>query len=197
MTVEALLNRLDGVRRSGRGWMSKCPGHSDRSPSLSIREAENGDILIHDFAGCSTQDIVKSLGLSMSHLFHDAPSNLRQRALPPQPPRPFNWRHESSDLLHRAEELELRRNYVRAHTRGLDCTDWTDQDINAALAVVAQANCDELIAELFRDVAFNVRAICLAQEEKEYANRTQHRRAAAKSCVDAPRESDGTHRKKH
>ena len=50
MTIEDFLTRLDGVKRTGRGWQAKCPAHDDRSPSLSIREGELG-VLLHCFAG--------------------------------------------------------------------------------------------------------------------------------------------------
>ena len=41
MTAATILDRLDGVRPTGDGrWIARCPAHDDRSPSLSIREAE-------------------------------------------------------------------------------------------------------------------------------------------------------------
>jgi hypothetical protein len=42
MNVEAILARLQAVRRSGRGWVAHCPAHEDRSPSLSVREGWDG-----------------------------------------------------------------------------------------------------------------------------------------------------------
>ena len=34
MSIETLLDRLDGVRESGPGkYLSRCPAHDDRSPS--------------------------------------------------------------------------------------------------------------------------------------------------------------------
>ncbi len=35
MTVDEILSRFDGVRRSGDGWIARRPGHEDRKPSLS------------------------------------------------------------------------------------------------------------------------------------------------------------------
>jgi hypothetical protein len=70
MSVEALLNRLDRVRQSGSGrWMARCPGHDDRSASLSIRELPDGRILLHDFAGCGAADVLSALGIEFSDLF--------------------------------------------------------------------------------------------------------------------------------
>jgi hypothetical protein len=37
--IGLLLSRLQGVRKSGRGWQAKCPSHEDRHASLSVGEA--------------------------------------------------------------------------------------------------------------------------------------------------------------
>lgn len=68
MTAQTFLDRIRGVRRSGRGWMALCPGHPDRSPSLSIRE-DNGRILLHCFAGCSVDAVCAALGIATRDLF--------------------------------------------------------------------------------------------------------------------------------
>ncbi len=70
MTAAALLDRLRGVRKKGPGrWVAKCPAHDDRSPSLSVRELDDGRVLIHDFAGCVPSDVLAACGLSLSDLF--------------------------------------------------------------------------------------------------------------------------------
>lgn len=63
-----LAQRL-GARRSGRGWIARCPAHEDRSPSLSISEGHDGRVLLHCFAGCSTESVLAAIGLSMRDLF--------------------------------------------------------------------------------------------------------------------------------
>lgn len=68
--ADTILTRLDGVKPTGAGrWIARCPGHEDRSPSLSIRELDDGRILIHDFGGCSTQLVLQCLGLDFGDLF--------------------------------------------------------------------------------------------------------------------------------
>ncbi|MBS1169619.1 MAG: hypothetical protein H6R01_537 [Burkholderiaceae bacterium] len=70
MQIDNLLSRLDKVRQTGKGtWMAGCPAHDDRSPSLSIRETEDGRILLHCFSGCDVWEIVSALGLEMDALF--------------------------------------------------------------------------------------------------------------------------------
>jgi hypothetical protein len=69
-TVDRVLDRLQKVRKSGEGrWMAKCPSHEDGGPSLSIREVDDGRVLIHCFAGCGAGDVLAAIGLRMSDLF--------------------------------------------------------------------------------------------------------------------------------
>jgi CHC2 zinc finger len=77
--VDHVLSHLQGVRRSGAGWMAKCPHHDDRQPSLSIKEADDGKVLLHCHRGCGTADIVMSVGLSFGDLF---PPGSRERRQP-------------------------------------------------------------------------------------------------------------------
>ena len=70
MSARTLLDRLDAVRLTGSGrWVARCPAHHDRSPSLRIRELDDERVLLHDFGGCSTGDVLKALGLSLLDLF--------------------------------------------------------------------------------------------------------------------------------
>lgn len=71
MSAEALLSRLDRVRRVGHlKWVACCPAHDDRNPSLSIAETADGRVLLHDFgAGCSALDVLGAVGLEYTALF--------------------------------------------------------------------------------------------------------------------------------
>jgi hypothetical protein len=62
MSGSELAEKLHG-RRSGRGWIAKCPAHPDRAPSLSIRQGDAGRVLVHCFAGCTTASVLAALGL--------------------------------------------------------------------------------------------------------------------------------------
>jgi hypothetical protein len=69
MSIDNLLNRLSKVK-GGRGrWTACCPSHEDRSPSLAIRETEDGRILLKCFGGCSVQEIVGAIGMDIGELF--------------------------------------------------------------------------------------------------------------------------------
>lgn len=67
--IQLLLSRLEGVRRTGKGWMARCPAHPDRHASLSIGEAPTGAVLVHCHAGCTADAICAGIGLSVSDLF--------------------------------------------------------------------------------------------------------------------------------
>jgi hypothetical protein len=83
VAVDKLLSQLNGVKKTGNGkWISRCPAHKDKSPSLSIRELDDGRVLLHDFAGCSTGDVLNSIGLSFADLMPeklDKPSRRESR----------------------------------------------------------------------------------------------------------------------
>jgi len=78
--VDLILSRLDRVKRVSGGYMARCPVHDDKNPSLSITEGDDGRVLLKCFAGCSTEEIVKALGLTMSDLFPPGSKPQKQRA---------------------------------------------------------------------------------------------------------------------
>ncbi|MCE9681952.1 hypothetical protein [Halomonas alkalisoli] len=68
--VHRLLARLDKVKANGPGrWLACCPAHDDRSPSLAIRETEDGTILVKCFTGCPTANVLAAVGMDLHELF--------------------------------------------------------------------------------------------------------------------------------
>lgn len=68
--IDSLISRLEKVKSTGQGrWVACCPAHQDKTPSLAIREAEDGRILLHCFSGCSVDAIVSAIGIELSDLF--------------------------------------------------------------------------------------------------------------------------------
>ena len=94
--IENMLQNLDKVKRTAKGYQARCPAHDDGGPSLSLSEGGDGRVLLHCFAGCSTASVVAAMGLTMSDLF--PPSNTRHRP----PPVPGVSRRE----LHAAADFE-------------------------------------------------------------------------------------------
>ncbi len=93
--ADRLLSAATGVRRTGSGrWSAICPAHPDRRPSLSVRELDDGRVLLHCHAGCSVDEVLVGLGLHMQHLFPD------RRGQPPGSGAPRDRRPWSAaDLL--------------------------------------------------------------------------------------------------
>lgn len=80
MNATTLLDRLDGVKQTALDrWIAKCPAHEDRSPSLSIREVDDGKTLVQCFGGCSALDVLDAVGLEWAALF---PPNGHKPATP-------------------------------------------------------------------------------------------------------------------
>jgi Protein of unknown function (DUF3631) len=67
--LERVLHSLDGVKGQSGGWSARCPAHQDRHNSLSVSEGDEGRALLHCHAGCSTETILKELGLEWGDLF--------------------------------------------------------------------------------------------------------------------------------
>jgi hypothetical protein len=82
LPIERLLSRLSGTKQTGRGkWLACCPAHDDKHASLSVKECEDGRVLLHCWAGCSTGEILDAMGLSMADLFIARPRELSRFGL--------------------------------------------------------------------------------------------------------------------
>ena len=79
MTAAELADLLR-ARSPGPGkWQARCPSHDDRHPSLTIRQGRDAVLVRCWSHGCTPEQIVHALGLSMRDLF-DAPLTPAQRA---------------------------------------------------------------------------------------------------------------------
>lgn len=66
--------------------MALCPAHQDKTPSLSIREAD-GKILLHCWTGCSAVEVVEAIGLTINDLFESPLAHHVKRERMPFSPR--------------------------------------------------------------------------------------------------------------
>jgi hypothetical protein len=51
---------LGSPRRHGNWWSCRCPGHEDRSPSLSIRDGDRA-LIVKCWSGCAARDVLAEL----------------------------------------------------------------------------------------------------------------------------------------
>ena len=62
LDAAVIAGSLQKSKRAGPGkYLACCPTHNDRTPSLSIKDAPNGKILVHCHAGCSQAEVIGAL----------------------------------------------------------------------------------------------------------------------------------------
>lgn len=94
--VENLLQRLEKVKGRNNSWTARCPAHADRSPSLAVRQAEDGRVLLHCFGGCETESVLSAVGMTMSDLF---PPDEKRREYPVEGKPAIKPAFYASDLM--------------------------------------------------------------------------------------------------
>ncbi|HKQ34018.1 MAG TPA: hypothetical protein VJT11_01805 [Nitrospiraceae bacterium] len=135
MNADELLSRLEGVRPRGSGkWMARCPAHQDKNPSLALTEGDKG-LLLRCWAGCSLEDITRTLGLTVKDLFFDALSTD-----PYQRREAMRQRAEAKAARQTAHDAEGRRldtlrqaEHLIQSARGISIEAWSDDKLNAEL----------------------------------------------------------------
>jgi hypothetical protein len=86
--IDRLLSCLDRVKRTGPStWVASAPTREDKRPSLTIRELDDGRVLVHDFGGDSVEEILGAIGLTFSDLFPPRPADPAHYGKPER--RPF------------------------------------------------------------------------------------------------------------
>lgn len=88
----------DRLQKYARG-AALCPAHDDRAQSLSVKEAEDGRVLVNCHAGCSFDEIASALGLQAMDFFpekQDAPSTVAGE---------YKYVDEAGELLYVVERL--------------------------------------------------------------------------------------------
>lgn len=108
--INRLLSALDKCKSNGHGkWLACCPAHEDRSPSLSIKETDDGKILVHCFSGCDVDSIVLAVGLTLADLMPDNPI-YKKGSKPPK----FNKYELFDKMLYEARILSIAIRHVLA-----------------------------------------------------------------------------------
>lgn len=167
MTAEGFSQRLEVVRKSGRGFISRCPAHKDRTPSLSVRDGERG-VLVKCWAGCRLQDITAAVGLTVRDLFPDAPTPHNQRSIPKQKEFGFvalAYRFELAAL-----DRRLRAERVLKAATNFKNVELSEQQRDRLMNAVACAYDDNERAEFLEAVADDFRL-------KAFHGRTKHHAA--------------------
>jgi putative DNA primase/helicase len=70
MNAAEIARNIHG-RKTPSGWVARCPAHDDHEPSLSLKDADDGRVLVKCHAGCTQAaviDVLKMLGLWPDHV---------------------------------------------------------------------------------------------------------------------------------
>ena len=78
MQINDFLKVLKNVKQTGDAHTARCPGHDDKINSLSIGQGDDGCILLHCHAGCSTEHILSKMELKLSDLFLDSQTDTKR-----------------------------------------------------------------------------------------------------------------------
>ncbi len=71
--IDNILSSLENVIETQKyQYRAKCPVHqktNSQSRTLSIKEATDGNVLLHCFGGCDYEEVLSAIGLEKKHLF--------------------------------------------------------------------------------------------------------------------------------
>lgn len=158
MTLEQFVSRLEGVKPTRQGYLARCPAHQDTSPSLTVKDGERSNIVLHCFAGCRPSEVCASLGISLKDLFDDEEGLPRARAPKPWRPSPRPELAQAFDLF--ALDLRLASERIlRAARHCADCDTWTDADRDLAMSAVERAYLAEERAQFCESYADHLRGL--------------------------------------
>ncbi len=135
MNTFHFLEYLERPRKSGQGWMAKCPSHADRTPSLSISEGDDGRTLLHCFSGCTVNEIVNSMELQLSDLFEGTQKR--------QPQRFYHSIRTKEEAIDRAEMARAgvfqKAESIIKTAKGIDITQWSEKELDRVMDIICIA----------------------------------------------------------
>jgi len=104
VVLDRLAQKTGGKRatRAGDGYVSRCPAHDDQNPSLSVRAGDDGRVLVHCFSGCSSQQVVDALGMTMTDLFPSSSAPKVSRRVVAT----YDYKDETGRVLFTVERLD-------------------------------------------------------------------------------------------
>ena len=169
MTAPKLLPRLESVRSRGTGkWSARCPAHQDKNPSLSISEGKRG-LLVKCWGGCTLDEITVTLGIEIKDLFFDAPTPHGHR--PTTKPVKIDlaalaFRYELAAL-----DRRLRAERIFSSASKVTPDQLSNDDLDHALGLIEQGHKDITKAELFEEVADDLRLKEFLERDHEQQRR--------------------------
>lgn len=124
MELTDILGKLDKVKKSGKGYVSLCPAHQDKERSLSISSDDHA-IVLHCFAGCPIESIVKSLDIQLADLFVDSKKK-------PEIVQTYDYKDESGNPLFQVCRMQP-KSFRQRHKNAKGEWDWSMKGVRRVL----------------------------------------------------------------
>lgn len=68
--ISQLLAQFGNARQvKPNGWTARCPAHDDRARNSLSLKLDDKTILLHRFAGCGPEDVLRPLDLTLADLY--------------------------------------------------------------------------------------------------------------------------------
>lgn len=102
--IQEFLAKFDGVKKSGAGWIARCPSHDDRKQSLCIDHGRDGGIVVFCQASCQTKAVLEAAGCTFADLQpeHAKPNGQAK----PKIVATYDYRDRKGSLLYQVVRFE-------------------------------------------------------------------------------------------
>lgn len=114
--LDQLRERDCAPRGSGQQWTARCPGHDDHTPSLSVTQGADGQVLVHCHTGCPQAHVVHALGFDFGDLLPVVRPLVKRESDRPEwvdPGTLASYQQAAHEALLSSEPAALARRYLR------------------------------------------------------------------------------------
>ncbi len=94
--IEEVLSKLSNVTKNGSGYKARCPSHDDKTPSLSIKLGDAGNVLLFCHAGCKIDEISAAIEVKVGELFPTKSKPITKSRIVAT----YDYRNENRDVLY-------------------------------------------------------------------------------------------------
>ena len=110
MTFDDFKTKLDDRIKKDKGdsFLAQCPGHDDKTASLSVSKGKDGRTLIKCFAGCEPARILSPLGLKVSDLFSNGSASNGHPPADPVVAR-YDYRDANGKVIFQVERRQSKK----------------------------------------------------------------------------------------
>ncbi len=128
MILNDLLAKLKKAKRQSDGsYLTLCPAHPDKNPSLHITEAEDR-LLLKCHAGCSTESICVALNITVTDLFTKSNNTKKEKVIVAT----YDYKDEAGNLLYQVVRF-LPKSFAQRHKNGQGEWVWDMEGVRRVL----------------------------------------------------------------